>query len=298
MKKNRSLALTAFAASATLAALTLASCGGGDDSAASSSSGTPAAATASPEGIWTGTLRSSVTNKNQTATLIVLPTGEMRMLWNNCVQLVATTTTSSNFYSGSGNAYAPDGTIAACPTAVTFPNGTSVATLSVSGQVNTASTLIGTYSAGGDSGSYNLAYSAAYARVGTIARLVGNYSNGTLALTIDGNGSITGTMGTTTLTGTVTTIDPTKNAYRVSLIETITTPGTTTASTSTSASDTTTTTTSTSTSTTTALSGLATLIDYSTGTDNYLLVSVTGTIASTTGGTGTATGFAVPLVRQ
>jgi hypothetical protein len=289
MKKICLLALTALA---------LTSCGGGGDDNASTTPTTPAAdTTAATQGLWTGSIRSSVTNKSQTATLLVLATGQMRMFLNNCVLFTANSSTASGYFSSSsGEAYAPDGSISACP-AAPFPDGTSLGTLTMNGQVTAGSSLIGTYANSTDTGSYNMTYSTAYARVGTLARLVGNYSNGTLALTIDANGVITGTIGTTTtITGTVTTIDTTKNAYQISLTETITSTGSTTTSTSTTSSTTGTTTTDTSTTTGTSsatqtvvsMSGYATLTDYSSGTDNYLLLALANTTA----------GMAIPLIRQ
>ncbi|MGI4856407.1 MAG: hypothetical protein ACRYHA_05690 [Janthinobacterium lividum] len=279
MKKFLPLAFTTLA---------LGACGGGGDAGSGTTTTTTNDATASSEGLWTGSLNSTKTGAAHTATLIVLPTGEMRMIWNNCVQLVASSTTANGYFSGTGNAYAPDGSHAACPTAVTFPDATSLAALSVSGQVTAASSLIGTYTAGGDTGTYNLTYSALYARAGTLARAAGTYSNGTLVLTIDATGAVTGTSGTATVTGSLTTIDTAKNAYRIALVETGSTAGTTTTSTSTTSSTSTATSTTTATTTTTSVSGLATLIDYGTSTDNYLLISVTNSTS----------GFAVPLIRQ
>ncbi|MGI4982535.1 MAG: hypothetical protein ACRYGL_04240 [Janthinobacterium lividum] len=272
------------------AMLALSACGGGGDAGAGSTTTTTNDATVSSEGLWTGNLNSTRTGAAHTATLIVLPTGEMRMIWNNCVQLVATSTTANGYFNGTGNAYAPDGSNAACPASVTFPDATSLATLSVSGQVTAASSLIGSYTAGGDTGTYNLTYSALYARAGTLTRAAGTYSNGTLVLTIDAAGAITGTSGTATITGSLTTIDATKNAYRIALVETGSTAGTTTTSTSTSTTSSTSTATSTTTATTTTISvgGLATLIDYGASSDNYLLISVTNSTS----------GFAVPLIRQ
>lgn len=255
-------------------ATALSACGGGGDSGSGGSGGsTPV--TASSEGIFTGSMTSTVSHRAQTVTAIVLPTGEARLIRGDCVQYIAATTMSGSFFSGSGTAYAPDGSIAACPSAITFPNGTSLASLDISGQATTASNLLGTYSGGGDSGTFTVSYNNAYTRAGTIARIRGNYSNGTVSITIDDNGIVTGTLGADVLNGQVSTIDVSKNAYRISVTETKVTAAATDTASATSA-------------TVASWGGLATLLDYASGTDNYLVLSLTNA----------SSGFAVPLVRQ
>lgn len=260
-----------------LACCLLLSCGGGggDDGGSSQNNGS-SAASASTEGLWQGTMHSSVTNRDQNASLLVLPNGETRLVAANCVQYVATTSVSSDFFSGSGRAFAPDGGIAACPVAYTFPNGGNTATVSVSGQVATRQTLYGSYSAGGDTGTFRLNYDTSYGRVGTLERIAGSYSNGTVQLTIGSNGSFTGMLGPETIFGNVTTIDVSKNAYRITVYEG--TPATAaTASASAVAAD-----------ITSTWSGTATLTDYSSSTDNALTMSLT----NSTGG------FATTVIRQ
>ncbi|SDV49968.1 hypothetical protein [Chitinasiproducens palmae] len=253
----------------------LVSCGGGgsgDDQQNNNSS----AATASTEGLWTGTIKSSVTNRSQPVTLIALPTGEMRLLSSNCVQYIAATSINASFFSGSGNGYAPDGGVAACPIAYTFPSGSTTATVNVSGQAATRQTLYGSYSAGGDTGTFTTTYNDAYGRTGTLARVAGTYSNGTVQVTITATGSLTGLLGSEEAFGTVSTIDVTKNAYRIVLNQG-TPASAATSSASAVAAD-----------IAASWSGVATLVDYSSSTDNALVVSLSNQ----------ESGFTATLIRQ
>lgn len=268
MKKNFCWFLLALTT-----ALSACNGGNGGNGGNSGGSGGSTPVTASSEGIFNGSLTSAVSHRAQPIVAIVLPTGEARLIRNDCVQYIAATSMSGSFFSGSGTAYAPDGGIAACPSAILFPNGTSLASLDISGQATTASSLWGTYSGGGDSGAFTVSYNNAYARPGTIARIKGTYSNGTVWITIDDQGVVTGSLGAEVLNGQVSTIDPSKNAYRISLTKTPATNPDPTSAPSTGA---------------TSWAGLATLLDYAQSTDNYLVLSLTNA----------SSGFAVPLIRQ
>jgi hypothetical protein len=256
-----------------LSSLAACSGGGGDDAAGNAA---PPAATASTEGLWQGTIRSSVTNQQHGVSILVLPSGETRLVADNCEQIIAQTSITGQFFSGAGNGYLPDGSLAPCPIALKFPDGTALATASASGQVATRQTLIGTYSAGGDNGIFNTTYNIAYGRPGTLARITGNYDNGTVQITVDSAGVVSGALGSFMLTGRVSTIDPTKNAYRISLTEsTVTIDTSTTPPTSVSTVENT-------------FSGTAVLTDYTSGSDNLLSISLTNQ----------KSGFATSLVRQ
>ena len=252
----------------------LSACSGGSDDAATS---TPApAATASTEGLWQGTIRSSVTNQTHNVSILILPTGETRLVEDDCEQIVAQTSVTGAFFSGAGNGYMPDGSFAPCPVALSFPNGTALGSATLSGQIATQQTLIGTYTVGGDNGIFNTTFNIAYGRPGTLASITGNYANGTMQITIDSAGVITGTLGSFVLSGQVSTIDTTKNAYRISLLEsTVTTSSSTTPPTSVSTPG-------------SSFSGTAVLTGSTSGSDNLLSISVTNTKA----------GFATSLVRQ
>ncbi|MGI4816222.1 MAG: hypothetical protein ACRYG5_15470 [Janthinobacterium lividum] len=270
--------------------LALADCGGGGNSGDySSGTGTAAPATASSTGIWSGTITSSSgSTVPRDLTLIILPSGEARFIEGNCVQMLVSTSVSASFLTGSsGEAYAPDGGVATCPIALTFPNGATTGTASVTGSVVSQSSINGSYSAAGDLGTYKVSYNTAYDRPGTLARIAGTYSNGTLQMSIDSSGYYTGMLGTQPIFGQISTIDVTHNAYRIAMTEgtrntltlsaasaaAVTTPASgTTISTATNADGTVSVTTTTSTGPT--WSGLGTLLDYSPGTDNYLVLSL------------------------
>jgi hypothetical protein len=206
--------------SSGLAALILAvcvGCGGGSGSVSGISS--PVSSVGVYEGPWWGTLTSTNTGATVTARALVLGTGEMRFVASNALQASGTLSVSGSAITGSGTMYAPTGT-----TFISSGLSTAPFTLSGTGGSNVSGpTITGTYSGGGDAGTFSFSYdlsalyttpvvmasdAGAYASVATSD---GSYLTGRLAA----DGSLTGSDAYGTLSGSLTVITPAKNAFRV-----------------------------------------------------------------------------------
>lgn len=195
----------------------LLACGGGGGG-----SSTPAPAPAPPpsasafEGPWTGTLRST-TGATVTATALVLASGEMRYVASNGIQAVGTVAASGNAATGSGTLYAPYGYV--------FPGNTTSTAFSLSGSGIAGTTLSGSYTSAYDSGTFAFAYNAGakYASPVIMANVAGTYtstmtsSGYPISGRLTSTGALSGSDAFGTLSGTLTAVDPAKNAFRVNV---------------------------------------------------------------------------------
>jgi hypothetical protein len=194
--------------------LALLACGGGGGGSSAPAPVPPPSAGAF-EGPWTGTLRST-TGATVSATALVLASGEMRYVASNGIQAVGTVAASGNAATGSGTLYAPYGYV--------FPGNTSSTAFSLSGS-GTASVLSGTYTSAYDSGTFAFAYNAGakYGSPVVMANVAGSYAS---TMTSSGYpirgrltsaGALSGSDAFGTLSGTLTAVDPAKNAFRVNV---------------------------------------------------------------------------------
>jgi hypothetical protein len=200
-------------------AMGIAGCGGGSDSGSASATANAAISPQTAEGLWTGTLRTSNTSQVQSVVILALPTGETRLVANDCLQVIAFTQSTGQFVSGNGNAYTPDGGLSSCPVGFKFPDGSVLAAASIGGQIVPHQSLTGTFSAGGSTSTFATTYNAAYDRSGELSRLAGTYGNGTATIRIDAKGNISGSLGSYFVSGTASVISPTKNAWYINIQE-------------------------------------------------------------------------------
>lgn len=194
--------------------LALLACGGGGGGSSAPAPVPPPSAGAF-EGPWAGTLRST-TGATVAATALVLASGEMRYVASNGIQAVGTVTASGNAATASGTLYAPYGYV--------FPGNTTSTAFSLSG-AGTAGVLSGTYTSAYDSGTFAFATNAGaqYGSPVVMANVAGAYAStmtssgypisGRLAAT----GALSGSDAFGTLSGTLTAVDPAKNAFRVNV---------------------------------------------------------------------------------
>jgi hypothetical protein len=192
-------------------------CGGGGDSSVASATARSAesasASTQATEGLWTGTLRAGDTGQAQSVVILSLPSGETRLVANNCLAVIAFTQNNGQAFSGGGNAYAPNSTLATCAAHAMFTDGSTLATASINGRVVPQQSLTGTLSAAGSTSTLTASYNTAYNRSGELSRLAGTYVNGSATIQVDANGSISGSLGGYFLSGTASVISPTKDAW-------------------------------------------------------------------------------------
>jgi hypothetical protein len=249
-------------------AVFIAGCSGSNAQSLDAARFDASATRASPEGLWTGTLRDDSTGIEEAINILVLPDGQARLLTADCRQVVAYTQSAPSSFGGSGTAYAPDGSVPSCRRALRFRDGSRVSAAAFSAEFGARHTLTGTYIAAGASTSFTASYNSAYNRSGALERLAGTYRSGTATLTIDADGKVHGAAGATVLVGRASMIDPAKNAWYLSLD--VSRADATAATEARS------------------WSGAATLLDAAPGTDNALLVNI-GDAQS---------GFAAPLYRN
>ncbi|HJV49578.1 MAG TPA: hypothetical protein VJ549_09920 [Geothrix sp.] len=197
--------------------VTLLGCGGSSGSSISyNSTPTPPTPTLDVQGPWSGTLQSNV-GSSVTATALVLASGEMRYVASNGLQAVGNLSVSGTSFTGSGTMYAPTGTV--------FSGGGTTTSFLVSGTGTTGLTLTGTYSDIVDSGTFSFTYltAAGYSAPVVMDNLAGAYSSvsSSSGYTTTGRltaaGAFSGGDGHGTFTGTLSAVDPTKNAFRVTV---------------------------------------------------------------------------------
>lgn len=190
-------------------------CGGGGGGSTPAPQAPPPSAGAF-EGPWRGTLQSN-SGGSVTATALLLASGEMRYVASNGIQAVGTVSASGSSATGSGTLYAPTG--------YAFPGNLSSTTFSLAGSGTGGTSLSGTYTSPVDSGTFAFAYDAgaAYASPVVLANVAGAYSSTTtssgypISGRLTSSGALSGTDAFGSFTGTLTAVDPAKNAFRVSV---------------------------------------------------------------------------------
>lgn len=168
------------------------------------------------EGPWRGTLHSNA-GGSVTATALLLPTGEMRYVASNGIQAVGTASASGNTLTGSGTLYSPSG--------YTFPGGATSLSFSLSGSGTAGASLAGTYKSAFDSGQFEFTYlaGATYNQAVVMANVAGAYTSVQTSTgypmtgRLSSSGVLSGSDAFGTLSGTLTAVDPAKNAFRVSV---------------------------------------------------------------------------------
>lgn len=194
--------------------LSLLACGGGGGG--SSVPQTPPPSGGVFEGPWTGSLRSSA-GGSVSAMALVLASGEMRYVASNGIQAVGTLTASGSSASGSGTMYAPTG--------YAFPGGAVSTAFTLSGSGTGGSALSGTYASAYDSGTFSFTYhaGAAYATPVVLANVAGAYASTQTSTgypisgRLSASGALTGSDAFGSLAGTLVAVDPSKNAFRVTV---------------------------------------------------------------------------------
>ena len=200
---------------AAICLFTLFACGGGGGG----STATPPPPSASAgvfEGSWKGTLQSN-TGGSVTASALLLASGEMRYVASNGIQAVGTLTASGNAASGSGTMYAPTG--------YTFPGNATSMSYTLNGSGTGGASLTGTYASAYDNGTFTFTYNAGahYASPVVMANVAGAYTSTVTSsgYPISGRltsaGAIAGTDAFGAFSGTITAVDPAKNAFRVNV---------------------------------------------------------------------------------
>ncbi len=193
--------------------LVLLACGGGGGG--TSTPPPPPASAGAFEGPWNGTLVSN-TGGSVSATALLLASGEMRYVASNGIQAVGTLSATGSSATGSGTMYAPTGYV--------FPGNTTSTAFSLSG-TGTASALSGTYTSAYDSGTFAFSYNAGakYASPVVLANVAGTYastmtsSGYPISGRLTSTGTLSGSDAFGTLSGTLTAVDPAKNAFRVNV---------------------------------------------------------------------------------
>ena len=211
MKKLLSMVLMCIFMSIVLWA-----CGGGGSSGSSTPPQTQAIA-----GIWNGTLTSNVTHQTDNLTGIIAELGNARFInLTNGAQYSCVVSTSGNSFSATGTAYATYGYV--------FLDGTHVGIVNISGSFSSKGSMTGTYNGTGDNGTLSLNYSSLYETPSSLSSLSGTW-NGTVLVgsgpssnvivTIDPSGNLNGSSAASCLlSGNVSIIDPSYNAYMFNIV--------------------------------------------------------------------------------
>ncbi|WP_257313892.1 hypothetical protein [Geothrix fuzhouensis] len=188
-------------------------CGGGGGS---STPPPPPPSAGAFEGPWNGTLVSN-TGGSVSATALLLASGEMRYVASNGIQAVGTLSASGSNATGSGTMYAPTGYV--------FPGNVTSLSYALRGSGTGGSGLSGTYSSAYDSGTFAFTYNAGakYASPVVLANVAGAYASTVtssgypISGRLTSTGALSGSDAFGTLTGTLTAVDPAKNAFRVNV---------------------------------------------------------------------------------
>lgn len=176
----------------------------------------PIVSNESASGIWNGSFHSNVTNSTDIVSGVCTENNEVRLFsasWGG--QYAGTGSVSGSSISGTLTAYAPWG--------YHFPDGSKIGTVTLNGTVKTRVSISGTYSGTGDNGTFLVAYDSVYQRPSSLSLVNGNWLHsssqlGTVHMTIDANGNITGfTSGGCVYSGAVSIINPSYNAYRINI---------------------------------------------------------------------------------
>lgn len=166
-------------------------------------------------GVYRGSIRSHLPAALPSlATVLVLASGEVRYIADNGTQIAAVFIASGSNVSGTGKAYAPTGSY--------FPDGSTVATLTLTGTL-IGTNLTGSYSAGGDSGTFDFTRDATQIHsTSSLSKIAGTYasslrSNAVFIGHIEANGNIWGSGPGIAYSGRIDVVDPNTNAYRVNI---------------------------------------------------------------------------------
>jgi hypothetical protein len=141
----------------------------------------------------------------------------MRYVASNGIQAVGTLSAAGTSATGSGTMYAPTG--------YAFPGNLTSLSYSINGSGTGGSVLSGTYASAYDNGTFAFTYNAGakYALPVVMANVAGAYTSTVTSSGYPINGRLTasGTLSGSdafgTLTGTLTAVDPAKNAFRVNV---------------------------------------------------------------------------------
>jgi hypothetical protein len=141
----------------------------------------------------------------------------MRYVASNGIQAVGTMAASGSTATGTGTMYAPYGYV--------FPGNTTSTAFSLSGAGTASAALSGSYTSAYDNGTFAFTYNAGakYTSPVVMANVAGAYASTVTSsgYPITGRltsaGALSGSDAFGTLTGTLTAVDPTKNAFRVSV---------------------------------------------------------------------------------
>ena len=184
-------------------------CGGGSSSSNPSQPPPPAQSVIS--GIWSGTVTSTTLGQNSTVLGIISESREAVFITSDGSQLHGSLTVSGSQVSGSIKSYAPIGFF--------FPDGSSVTTTSISATAQTKSSISGTYTGGGDTGTFSLTYDTLYDRPSSLGLVSGTWlSSGGTVITVDQAGQFTGADSFGCLyNGQASAISSSHNAYKVNV---------------------------------------------------------------------------------
>jgi len=202
--------------------IALAGCGGGGNDNAVVA---PPVANQALDGIWNGTFTSAVLGGTIAAYMVITPANAMRYVTSQGVQGAGAVIISGGAFSGAITAFTPAGAF--------FPNGSSIGALTAIGTGTAKGTLTGTYSGAGDNGTFTFTYDPIYDRGASLATIAGTWAGtfisvGTGAIVtanISAGGIITGSDTAGCIyNGSLSIIDPLKNVYTSTMIQTVCTP--------------------------------------------------------------------------
>ncbi len=191
-------------------------CFGGGVSSGAQQGPHPPVMNDSPGGIWDGTLTSNVTAQTFHVLVVVTELGEARFLMEQGPHLFGTVSVNGHTVTANLTGVTAIG--------VVWPDGSTVASIAVNGTVNERGTLFGSYSGGGDNGTFSTVFDPIYDRKSNLATTAGAWvlkdliQNTTAAYVVDAMGIVIGldTDGCA-YNGNVTIVDSNFNVYRASL---------------------------------------------------------------------------------
>lgn len=197
-------------------------CGGGGGTR---SPAAPAPSVGVFEGAWGGSLTSAITHTTLSVRALILASGELRYVASDGTQATGTLVpVGTATASAMGTLYALPGQVFTSTGGPTAPF--TLAVNAISGFAGW--TLYGTYAGAGDSGTFsiNRDASANYESAVVMANMAGAYaslqtSSGTPIIgSVGPAGTFQGSDGLGTLVGTLTPVDVTRNAFRVTAMYT------------------------------------------------------------------------------
>lgn len=194
-----------------IVALTLVSCGGGGGGSSTSSTVT----NQQVSGIWRGTSYSSVQKSTSNILGIISENNVARFLsLTSGGQYSGVIAANESSFSSSMTAYAPLG--------YAWLDGSVIGNMNINGTVAPKTSLNGSYSGVGDSGTFTFAYDSKYERPSSLSSVSGSWSltsSGVLYnVSVNSNGTITGNTSTgCTYSGVISIINASYNCYNVNL---------------------------------------------------------------------------------